>query len=71
MVDYAKQVRETIKLIDTFVEKGKFSMEEISFHITRETGFGERFTKNYLQKAIEHGFFFKTKEGIIVTKEDA
>jgi hypothetical protein len=56
-------------MIDAFAEKGKFSDEDIAFHVTRELGFGERFTKNYLQKAVERKFFLKNEDGIISTRE--
>lgn len=68
MVDYNKQVKEAIALIDKFAEKGKFTTEDICFHITRELGFGDKFTKRYLNTCFERNFFTKDENGIIKTK---
>ena len=68
MVDYNRQVKAAISMIDAFAEKGKFSADDISFHVMRELGFGERFVKNYIAKALEKKFYFKDENDIISTK---
>jgi hypothetical protein len=69
MVDYAKQVRHTIGIIDALAEKGIYDTEAICFAIIRETGFGERFTKKYLQQAINNGSFSEDDNGTISAKK--
>jgi hypothetical protein len=65
MVDYNRQVKDAIRKIDSFAERGEFTVEDIVFHMTRLTGFGEKFTTNYITKALERGFFSKSSGGII------
>lgn len=70
MVDYNKQVKDAIKLIDILASKGKFSQDDISFVVMRELGFGENFTKKYLKKCLERKFFSMDENGIISSKKE-
>jgi len=67
-MDYNRDKREVIRLIDAFAISGKYTTDDISFAILREKGFSERFTVKYIENCLDRNIFAKDKDGIITMK---
>lgn len=62
MVDYNRQKKRAIDLIDAFTKKGTYNEEDISFFIMRETGFSKKFTKSYIADCLDRQLCKKHKK---------
>lgn len=56
MVDYAKQSKNAIAMIDNLIEKGTMNRKEIQYLVIKQHGFSSLFVDKYINLRIENGY---------------